>query len=243
MDPGEAVTLAKRLDKQIKPVKAVGVVLCPPFVDLVPVAEAIKGSELKLGAQNAHYEDEGAFTGEIAPTMLRGLADYVIVGHSERRIHAHEDDKLIASKVAAVLRNGLRPILCVGDTLLEREHGLATKVVIDQLTADLSQVSEADLGEVIMAYEPVWAIGTGNFAKPSQVSPMVASIRHTIEELYGEGNGQAVKLLYGGSVIPDNAKAYLELEGVDGLLVGHDSLNYQQFGGIVATAQAVVTID
>lgn len=238
LNPHESSLLVKRLDDNITAKKGVTVVLCPAFIDLYPLAREVDVKKFKLGAQNVFYLDEGAYTGEISPTMLKGLASYVIVGHSERRALG-EDDKLIAKKVAACLRSGLKPILCIGDTLLEREHGHSVKVVIDQLTAGLKQVTAKELSELAIAYEPVWAIGTGNYAKPGEVEPVAEAIRHTVEELYGEGSGSAFSLLYGGSSGPENARSYLEMDGIDGLLVGGESLNYQHFAEIVKIAETV----
>lgn len=238
LNPHEASTLAHRLEGKIKPSPRVEVVLCPPALDLYPLKkEAHKN--FKLGAQNLHYVDEGAYTGEISGAMLKGLVDYVIVGHSERRRDAGEDDKVIAKKLGAAFRNGLTPILCVGESLLEREHKHGRKVVIDQLTADLAMLTADEVEKLVVAYEPVWAIGTGNFATPDDVEPMVGAIRETIEELYGENVGPEVRVLYGGSVDSHNAKAYLRLPGVDGLLVGGASLKYEEFAAIVAGAAEV----
>jgi triosephosphate isomerase len=170
--------------------------------------------------------------------MLKGLVNYAIIGHSERRAMG-EDDKLIAKKVAAAFRNDITPILCVGEKLADREHGLSTKVVIDQLTADLGQLTAADVSQLVVAYEPVWAIGTGRVAKPDEVAPVVAAIRQTIEELYGEEGAGGLRVLYGGSVTPDVCTAYLKLRSIDGLLVGGASLNYEEFAQIAKIAQGL----
>lgn len=239
--PHEASMLVSRLDAKIKPDRNVHVVLCPPFIDLWPLSKEASMKQFHLGSQNIHYLDEGPYTGEISPTMLKDLVKFAIVGHSERRRENHEDDKLIAKKVAAAVRHDITPILCVGDTLLDREAGHATKVVNDQLTADLSLLTAEELGRVVVVYEPVWAIskgdGRGKFAKPHEVTPMVSAIRNTVEDLYGEGYGTSLLVLYGGSANSENAKAYLTLDGVDGLLVGGASLNYEEFSSIVKTAQ------
>lgn len=242
-NPAEASMLVHHLDQKIKADPNVEVVFCPPFIDLYPVFKEINHDKFRLGSQNIHYLDEGPYTGEISPAMLKGLVDYAIIGHSERRQHAGETDKIIQKKVAAALRNSIRPILCVGETLADREHGAAQRVVVDQLTADLHLVTAEEMGDVVIAYEPVWAIssgdGKGQFAKPDEVAPQVAAIRHTVEELYGEEAGGQLKVLYGGSANPDNCKAYLEMSGIDGLLVGGASLNYEQFAAMVAKAQQV----
>ncbi len=236
LNPGEASVLVHRLEDKLAAKSDTEVVICPPFIDLYPISKELDKKKLTLGSQNIHYLDEGAFTGEISPAMLKGLVSYSIIGHSERRAMG-EDDKLIAKKVAAAFRNDIVPVLCVGETLADREHKLSTKVVIDQLTADLAQLTAADVAELVVAYEPVWAIGTGKFAKPDEVSPVVAAIRQTIEELYGEDGAAGLRVLYGGSVNPDNCAAYLKLPGVDGLLVGGASLNYEEFAQIAKVAQ------
>ncbi len=239
LGPGQGSILLHRLQKKILPHHAVEVVACPPAIDLHPLAKEIDKKRVVLGAQNMHYADHGAFTGEISPTMLKGLAKYVILGHSERRQHFGEDDKLIAQKMAAAYRNHLIPILCVGESLSDREHNLTNKVVVDQVSAALHQLTGEDMHNLIVAYEPVWAIGTGRFAMPEQVAPVAAIIRETVEELYGEEAGEGLRVLYGGSASPDNAAAYLRTDGIDGLLVGGASINYEQFAAIVKTAQDI----
>ncbi|HSX01035.1 MAG TPA: triose-phosphate isomerase, partial [Candidatus Saccharimonas sp.] len=218
----------------------VEVVICPPFIDIYPIAKELDKKKLILGCQNIHYLDQGAFTGEISPAMLKGLVGYAIIGHSERRAMG-EDDKLIAKKAAAALRNDIVPILCVGESLTDREHGLSAKVVTDQVTAGLSQLTAADVARLVIAYEPVWAIshgdGQGQHATPDQVRPQVQTIRSTVEELYGEEGAGGLRVIYGGSVNPDDCKAYLKTPGIDGLLVGGASLNYEEFANIVKAAQ------
>ncbi|HUC86967.1 MAG TPA: triose-phosphate isomerase [Candidatus Saccharimonadales bacterium] len=234
--PEQAVRLAERLQEKIKPQTHVTSVVCPPFVDLIPVSKVLESDHLRLGAQNLNSNDEGAFTGEVSGTMLAGLAEYVIVGHSERRRYCHETDKEIGLKVAAAIRNSLQPILCVGEQLTDRQNGHAQRVVVDQLHGCLSQVTDDDIQNLIIAYEPVWAIGTGESATPTEVEPIVRVIRQTLEELFGESASARVEILYGGSVNPDNAKAFLTVEHISGFLVGGASLNYEQFAAIVATA-------
>jgi triosephosphate isomerase len=234
--PEEAMRLLERLQTKIKPQTHVTTVVCPPFVDLLAVHGKLQSDLVKLGAQNLNEQDEGAFTGEVSGPMLRELVDYVIVGHSERRIHFHETDKQIALKVAAAIRNNLQPILCVGEKLTDRHNGNSGRVVVDQLSGSLSQVSDDDIAKLIIAYEPVWAIGTGEFATPEQVRPIIQAIRETVEGLFGEGASSQIEILYGGSSNPDNARAYLQLEHINGLLVGGASLNYEQFAAIVTIA-------
>lgn len=234
--PAEAVKLVKKLQERIPPNRDVGVVLCPPFIDLVPVQEVLERGHFKLGAQNCHVMDEGASTGEISASMLRGIADYVIIGHSERRHEFYEDDKLIAKKMAAAVRNGLKPILCVGETLDERHDGLSTKVVTAQVTAGLMMLTAEEVETVVIAYEPVWAIGSGASATPDQIKPMIAVIKATVHELY-LGDEPVVPILYGAGVEPEFVSAILSVPYVSGLLVGGASLHYEKFAQIVIGAQ------
>lgn len=235
--PAEAKTLTERLQEKVTPHTHVTNVLCPPFVSLPAVAETADSDVFKVGAQNLNEQDEGAFTGEVSGSMLKGLAEYVIAGHSERRREFHETDKQIAAKVAAGVRNGLKVILCVGEKLDERHDGHSTRVVVDQLHGALSQVTDEDLVNIVVAYEPVWAIGTGEFAKPEEVTPIVSVIRQTVEELFGESASSRLQILYGGSVDAGNARSYLELDHVSGLLVGGASLKADEFTGIIGAAQ------
>jgi triosephosphate isomerase len=237
LGPKEGLTLVKKLQERVLPKRSVEVVLCPSFLDLVPIKAVLDRQKFKLGAQNCHYLDDGAVTGEVSPAMMRGLVSYVIIGHSERRVQFNEDDKLIAKKLAAAVRNDLRPVLCVGENLHQRQSKLSVKVVVDQLSADLSLLTASDVDNLVIAYEPIWAIGTGEYAKPDQIEPVVRAIHATIEELYGEGGASGVQVIYGGSVTPDDAAAYLDVDGVEGWLVGGDSLRYEHFAQIVEIAQ------
>lgn len=240
-NPKQAVNLVKRLQKKAKPHTHVTGVVCPPFVDLAPIKEILEDDLLKLGAQDIDDHDEGTYTGQISGPILKGLAEYVIVGHSERRRNQHESDTLIGKKVSAAIRNGITPILCVGEKLSDRQEGLSERVVTDQLTVALSHISDSELKHVIIAYEPVWAIssgdGKGQFATPDKVAPIYQAIRQTVEGLFGEGASSQIKILYGGSVNPDNATSYLAMEHTDGLLVGGASLNYLSFAAIITAAQ------
>lgn len=247
LTPHQASILVHRLDQKITVNHNVKVVLCPPFIDLYSVAKDMDSTKFKLGSQNLSHLEDGPHTGEVSATMLQGMVDYAIVGHSERRREAGERDEMIAKKVAAAVRHGITPILCVGDQLIDRQHGHSRRVVNDQLTANLALITAAELSQVVIAYEPVWAIssgdGHGTFAKPYEVSPMIEGIRQTIEDLYGEGYGTNALILYGGSANPDNTRAYVELPGVDGLLVGGASLNYEDFAKMVETAQDLAKTD
>ena len=192
--------------------------------------------QFKLGAQNCDWHDEGAFTGEVSATMLSGLTQYIIVGHSERRHVFGEHDKDIRKKVQAVIRNNMKPILCIGETASERTDGETRHVLHDQLVSGLANITSEEVAELAIAYEPVWAIGTGKNANPFDVKVAVTLIRKQITSLYGEEAAGAVRILYGGSVKGSNAADYLAVEGVDGLLVGGASLNADEFATIVAAA-------
>ena len=213
---------------------AVAVAVCPPSVWLDAVAERLRESAVRLGAQNVHPEGSGAFTGEVSPPMLRDLGvHYVVVGHSERRQLFGETSAFVAEKVRAAQAAGLVPILCVGETLDEREAGDAEATVLDQLAASLDGVDTADL---VVAYEPVWAIGTGKTATPEQAQAMHAAIRQSLAGRF-EG-GDAIEILYGGSVKPGNAAELFAQPDLDGALVGGASLDAESFAAIVAAARA-----
>lgn len=239
LDVEASLLLAKRLQEKIKPDKQVEVVVSPSFISLQPVSEAIDGKVLKLGAQNAFYKDEGAFTGEVSFTQLRGLADYVIVGHSERRIYFNENLDMVRDKIQAAVRNGLTPILCVGETGPERTAGETRRVIHDQLTTALANLTAEEIEKIVVAYEPVWAISSfgGKLAKPDDIQKVLGLIRSYIADLYSGEAAQAIRLLYGGSVDADIVGGYLDVEGCDGALVGNASLNYHKFADIVAAAQ------
>lgn len=237
LNPHQGSTLVNRLSQEVTPKPGTTVVLCPPFIDLVPLAKEVDPKLFKLGVQNISDQDEGAYTGEISASMLKGLAEYAIVGHSERRRYQNEDDKLIARKVLAAVRHGLTPVLCVGETLHEREQGLSTKVVVSQLEADLAHLDAEEVSGIVVAYEPVWAIGAGKPATVEQISPVVDATRHTLEELYGEAEGSATRVIYGASVAPEFVKEIMTGTNVDGLLPGGASLNYAEFAAIIKAVQ------
>ena len=214
--------------------ESVGVAVCPPTVWLEAVAERVRDSRVALGAQNVHPENSGAFTGEVAPPMLTQVgAEYVIVGHSERRQLFGETSAFVAEKVRAAQAAGLTPILCVGETLDEREAGDAEATVLAQLAASLDGIGDGDL---VVAYEPVWAIGTGKTASPEQAQAMHATIRGWLADRFADGSD--LTILYGGSVKPANAAELFAQRDLDGALVGGASLDAESFAAIVAAARA-----
>lgn len=242
LDVHSSSLLLHRLHENLKPHRDIEVVVAPSLVAIQPLSVEIDRRKIKLAAQNAYQKDEGAFTGEVSFTMLRDLVDYVIVGHSERRIYFNESLEAIRDKVQAAIRNGISPILCVGETKGERSAGESRRVVHDQLTSALSNLTPDEVERVTVAYEPVWAISTfdGVLAKPHEIEKMFAMIRSIIRELYGDSAAESVRVLYGGSVDAENANGYVSLEGCDGALVGGASLNYKQFATIVENASRLM---
>lgn len=237
----EASLLVHRLQQHIPAHRSVEVALAPSLLSLQPLSHEIDRRKFRLAAQNAWYKDEGAFTGEVSFTMLRDLVDYAIVGHSERRIYFNESLSIVRDKVQAAVRNGIKPILCVGETKQERAGGETKRVIHDQVTTALANLTAEDVHQVAIAYEPVWAISTfeGELAKPGDIKVVLDLIRYHVAELYGQSTAAEIRVLYGGSVNADTAGGYLEIDGCDGALVGGASLNYQQFAGIVHKAYDV----
>ncbi len=216
--------------------ESVEVAVCPPFVSLAAAKTALAGSTIKLGAQNAHPEPKGAFTGEVSVNMLIGLVDYVIIGHSERRQLFCESDAFVNAKVLAVLAAGLNPILCIGETLAENEAGHTEAVLERQVRDDLVNVSAADAARITIAYEPIWAIGTGRAATAADAQSRIAFIRAQLRQKYGAVADQ-MRIQYGGSVTAANAKDILSQPDIDGALVGGASLKASDFAAIVAAAR------
>ena len=235
----EAIQLVQKLAYHLEEDDYEGqdVVVCPPFVAIRSVTTLIESDRLPItvGAQTCHWEDSGAFTGAVAPGMLSRLdVRWVICGHSERRAMFGETDEIVARKVAAVQRHGMRPIVCVGEVLEQREAGDAEQVVRDQLTGSLSGVTIADPEDLVVAYEPVWAIGTGETATPDDAQAMCAVIRDHLSELYDAETADGVRIQYGGSVKPGNIRELMGRPDVDGALVGGASLNSDDFALIVS---------
>ena len=226
----EAVALASALREPLDAVDGVVKVVCPPFVSLKAVGDALQGASTAVGAQNMHFEERGAFTGEVSAAMLTDLCTYVILGHSERRQHFWETDEVVNRKVRAALEAGLRPILCVGEGLEEREEGYAESVVTSQLKGALRRVTSAET--LAVAYEPIWAIGTGMAATGEAAEAIMVAIRGTLSELYGEAASRETPLLYGGSVTPDNVAEFAGQPNINGALVGGASLDAGRFAEI-----------
>ena len=239
---GEASIYLHKLLKSLPNYRDIEVVVAPSTIALQPLSLQIDRHKMKLAAQNAFYRDYGAFTGEIAFSQLRGLVDYAIIGHSERRYIFREDDKMVAKKVAAAIRNKVTPILCIGETESERAFGETADVIRDQLIGGLSEVADDDLDKVVIAYEPVWAISSTKAAKlaaPDEIAEAVKLIRDNLAEVYGAKLSEQVPVLFGGSVNPSNAGAYLMVPGVNGLLMGGSSLILSEFTDIIETAKRV----
>ncbi|MDB5167227.1 MAG: tpiA [Candidatus Saccharibacteria bacterium] len=236
LNMGEASLYVHQLSKMVKPHRDVEVVLAPTSLVLQSLSLQINTRQFKLAAQNFYWRDQGAYTGEISASQLRGIVQYALVGHSERRHVFHESDKDIRAKVQAAIRNHIKPILCVGETAFERSEGETSDVLHDQLIGGLANVTSEELEHIVIAYEPVWAIGSGLNAVPGDVTAAIRAIRSQIKHLYGEKAANAIAVLYGGSVKEDSAADYLALDEVDGLLVGGASLDAHVFNEIIKKA-------
>lgn len=238
LNVSQASLLVHRLHERTRIHRNIELVLAPSMLALQPLSVQIDRRKFRLAAQNAYHKDEGAFTGEVSFTMLRDLVHYVIVGHSERRIYFHEDLNLIRDKVQAAVRNGITPILCVGETKQEREDGQTKQVLHDQVVSALSNLTASEVANVVIAYEPIWAISTfgGELAKPSEAHEAIQYIRAQVESLYGSHTASMIRVLYGGSVDDQIVRGYLEIDGCDGALVGGASLNPYKFAGIIDAA-------
>jgi triosephosphate isomerase len=229
---GESLETARQLEERVKDSSA-EVVICAPFTSLAALS-ALGLSKVKLGAQNMYFQDQGAFTGEISAGMLLDVGcEYVILGHSERRQIFQEDDELVNKKVVKALETGLKPILCVGETLEERRAGQTEDVVVSQTKRGLAGVAADQLANVVIAYEPVWAIGTGENCDAEDANQVIGRIRGTLAELYGSELAEQVRIQYGGSVKPGNIKEFMEQPEIDGALVGGASLDADSFTAIV----------
>ncbi len=225
----ESLIFVRALKKKPLPVKKV-VVICPPFTSLSAVAREIRGTNIKLGAQNMYCREEGAFTGEISPLMLRCIGvEYVIVGHSERREYFNEDNNFINMKIKSALKNKIKPILCVGEKEVERKRGLTKRVIKKQIFECLSGVPKDQVSNILIAYEPVWAIGTGKTARPEDAEEVHSFIRLILGKKFSKKLASIVPILYGGSVTPKNIGSLMAMGNIDGALVGGASLKIKSF--------------
>lgn len=236
----EAIELVTLLNRQIRDFQHVDVVVCPPFTALAEVSEVLMQSEIRLGAQNVYWEDKGAFTGEVSAPMLKdaGCA-YVIVGHSERRQFFHETHETVNKRTRAALRHGLTPIVCAGETLAEREASRTFQVVKEQIEGGLRGFTQEEARKLVLAYEPVWAIGTGKVATPEQAQEVHAYLRKELQALFGAETAESLRIQYGGSVKADNIAELMRQPDIDGALVGGASLDAQSFADIVRNAALV----
>ncbi|MCM8795265.1 MAG: triose-phosphate isomerase [Candidatus Omnitrophica bacterium] len=238
----EAIELANGLKRELFKLDAqdIDIVLCPPYTALSEVSEVIADSNLKLGAQDCFFKDEGAFTGEISPLMLKDVGvKFVIIGHSERRQYFGETNESINKKTKAVLRHNLIPIVCVGETEEERERGLTFQVLDDHIRNGLKDLTEEQIGQVVIAYEPVWAIGTGRTATSTQAQEAQRYIRDLLAKFYNKEIAESIRIQYGGSVKPENIVELMQEPDVDGALVGGASLSVDSFAAIVKRANEV----
>lgn len=231
--PAEAVEMINELKGLVKDAKC-DVVVCPTFVCLDAALKAAKGSNVKVAAQNMHFENNGAFTGEVSPVMLEAMGiEYVVLGHSERREYFNETDEALNKKVKAAFAHNMTPILCCGETLEQRENGTTNVVVGAQIKADLEGLSKELAEKVVIAYEPIWAIGTGKTATDEQANETIMAVRSVVAEMFGKEVADKVRIQYGGSVKPGTIKAQMAMSDIDGALVGGASLNASDFSQIV----------
>lgn len=230
---GEAVSLVKELRELVADVSDCEIIVCPPFTALSSVKAELSTSNVKVGAQNLYFEEKGAFTGEVSPLMLKELCSHVIIGHSERRAYFNETNETVNKKIKTALKNDLTPIVCVGEKLEEREAGKTKDVVKDHVENGLAGLSKKDMLKVVIAYEPVWAIGTGKTATPEQAEEVHVFIRGLLKDIFDEEVAKKTRILYGGSVKPANIKELMAKENIDGGLIGGASLDAKSFSDIV----------
>lgn len=233
----EALGLLKDLRDGLEPIKGVEKLVCPPYIALEAAERILSGSSIQVGAQNVFWENEGAYTAEVSPVMLKGLCSYVILGHSERRTYFNETDATVNKRVKAALDAGLRPIVCVGETLAQNEAGETDAVVRRQVLEGLAGIDPAQARHLVVAYEPVWAIGTGKAATPDGANAVIRdSIRKALAEVLNESLAESTRVLYGGSIKPGNAASFFDMPDIDGGLVGGASLKAQDFKAITEAA-------
>jgi triosephosphate isomerase len=235
--PAEAAAFVRDLAPKLAPYSGVEQVVCPPFIALPAVAEALRGSSIKVGAQNVHWAEKGAFTSEIAPNMLEGVVEYVIVGHSEVRAYLGDTDERVNKRAKAALAHGLKAIIAVGESDAQRSAGETEQIIVAQVRAALDGISAEDMAQVVIAYEPIWAIGTGKNATAQIANEVIGGmIRPTVAAIYGAAVADDLRIQYGGSVTPDNMAEYMALPDVDGALVGGASLKLDDFTRLIEIA-------
>ncbi len=233
MLPNEAMEFITKLSERIRDTQN-EVILCVPYTDLFYSLLTAQGTNIKIGAQNMHWEEKGAYTGEIAPKMLKCInVEYVIIGHSERRQYFAETDETVNKKVKSAMQNNLKPIVCVGENLEQKENNKTNEIITTQTQKALEGLTNSQVESTIIAYEPIWAIGTGKTASKEDANNAIKEIRNKIREIYGEQTAGKVKILYGGSVKPENAKELFDTSDIDGALVGGASLDVHEFEKIV----------
>jgi len=231
---GEAIELANGLKRELFDIGELDIVLCPPFTALSEVGEVLTGTNIKLGAQDMYWEKNGAYTGEICSSMLKDVGcKYVILGHSERRKYFNETNETVNRKLQKALKSELLPIVCIGETLEEREKGKTLDIIKDQVTNSLKDLSKQDMANTVVAYEPVWAVGTGKTATPQQAQEVHSYIRKLLSGLYDDETAKLVRIQYGGSVTPENIADLMNQPDIDGALVGGASLKIDSFSKIV----------
>ena len=228
----EATSLVRAMLSELGKIAGVEKVLCPPFISLAVVRELIRNTTIQLGAQNMHFEDKGAYTGEISPLMLLDLCQFVILGHSERRQYFAETDEIISKKVKKAIEFGLNPILCVGESLEDNEAGKTEQIITRQVKAGLSSINPT--GKMVIAYEPIWAIGTGRAATGKQANDTIGLIRNTVTRVWDSDTAQAIRILYGGSATSSNIAEFIAEPEIDGALVGGASLKANDFVSVVS---------
>lgn len=234
--PQEAVAFVQATKNELVKLKAAERVVCPPYVALPGVKAALEGTDIAVGAQDVHWEDQGAYTSQVAPAMLKDLVKYVIIGHSETREYLGVTDEMVNKKAKAALKHGLHPIIAVGESLAINEAGQTKEFVGRQIRAAFEGIPASDLASIVVAYEPIWAIGTGRSASGEQANTIIGAIRGTLAELYGNAHAEAMRIQYGGSVKPDNMAEFMSQPHIDGALVGGASLKEDSFIALVRIA-------
>ncbi len=229
----ESVSFINEFKNYVKGIKNAEILICPPFTSLFEVKKAIKDTNISLGAQNMHFEERGAFTGEISALMLKDAGcEYVILGHSERRQYFNETNEVISKKIKSALKNMLKPVLCIGETLEQRNNNETMKIIESQLAECLENINEQEVKNIAIAYEPVWAIGTGKNATPGQAEEVHKFIKELLSKMYNKKISDAARIIYGGSMKPENAKELLSMPNINGGLVGNASLDAKSFAEI-----------